>query len=52
MGYTIGLIGMFFIQDALASICFYPTEKWKWNHAARLVRLLMGVALIILGVFI
>ena len=44
------IIGTWFIQDAVASICYYPTEKWRWNHSARLVRAVMGVALVIMGV--
>ena len=50
MNYAVGLIGVWILQDGLASICFYPTEKWRWNHAARLVRLVMGIALIVIGV--
>ena len=52
MGYVVGLGGMFILQDALASIAFYPDEKWCWNHIARLIRAGMGVALIIMGVWI
>ncbi|KKL74000.1 hypothetical protein LCGC14_2069270 [marine sediment metagenome] len=49
MGYVIGLIGMWFLQDGLASIAFYPQENWRWNHTARIVRVIFGVVLIILG---
>ncbi len=42
-------IGVWLLQDGLASICYYPTEKWKWNHAARLIRMGMGAALIVIG---
>ncbi len=50
MNYAIGLMGLWILQDALASICYYPNEKWRWNHMARLIRCLIGVALIALGV--
>ncbi len=48
-GYIIGLIGIFLVQDGIASIMFYPSEKWRWNHIVRLIRALMGVALIVIG---
>ena len=49
MGYFIGLMGVWVLQDALASIAYYPNEKWRWNHAASLLRVLIGVVLIVLG---
>lgn len=49
MGYLVGLIGLWFLQDALASIVFYPQEKWRWNHTARIIRAVMGIALMIIG---
>ncbi len=49
IGYVIGLMGIFYLQDALASIAFYPNESWRWNHVARLIRALFGIYLIILG---
>ena len=49
MGYAIGLIGIFFLQDALASIAFYPNESWKWNHTARIIRAGAGIALVVMG---
>ncbi len=52
MGYVIGLIGIWMLQDGLASICYYPSEKWRWNHMARIIRAILGVALIIMGVVI
>ncbi len=52
IGYSIGLMGLWILQDALASICYYPNEKWRWNHMARLMRALMGIALIVMGVVI
>jgi len=52
MGYVIGLIGVWFLQDAVASIMFYPTEKWKWNHLVRLIRAVMGLVLIVIGYYL
>ena len=49
MGYIVGIIGVWILQDALASIVFYPKESWLWNHMARAVRAVMGIALIIIG---
>ena len=48
-GYIIGLIGLWILQDALASIVFYPKERWMWNHLARAIRAVMGITLIIIG---
>ena len=42
-------IGVFILQDALASIAFYPNESWRWNHTARALRGLCGIALIVIG---
>jgi len=47
--YIIGLIGFWFIQDALASIAFYPRENWKYNHTARMIRAVMGLILVVIG---
>ena len=49
MNCALVLIGTWFLQDALASIAFYPQEKWAWNHTCRLVRAVMGIALIVMG---
>ena len=43
-------IGTWILQDAVASIMFYPQEKWKWNHIVRLIRAVMGAALIVIVV--
>ena len=49
IGYVLGLIGIWVLQDAIASICFYPNENWQWNHWARMVRAIMGAVLVVLG---
>ena len=49
IGYIIGLIGIWILQDSVASIAFYPNEKWRWNHIVRMVRGIMGIVLIIFG---
>ncbi len=52
MNYIGGILiagGIWILQDALASICFYPQEKWRWNHIARLIRVLWGIAFVWLG---
>ena len=43
--------GAALVQDGLASIAFYPSERWRYNHLARLVRSIMGAILILVGVF-
>ena len=46
------LTGMWFFCDAIFSLCLYvgkPEERWLKNHAVRLIRLVMGIALMILG---
>lgn len=50
LGYVVGLIGFWFVQDGVASIMFYPTEQWRWNHIIRLVRVVMGITLVVIGV--
>ena len=48
-GYIVGLMGIWVLQDALASIAFYPNENWRWNHSARLIRVGIGITLVVLG---
>lgn len=48
-GYIVGLMGIWILQDALASIAYYPNEHWKWNHLARLVRVCIGIAFVVIG---
>lgn len=46
----LSIIGTWILQDALASIAFYPKENWCWNHAARLIRAIMGIVLIVIAI--
>ena len=50
MNALIIIIGTWMVQDGIASIMFYPTEKWKWNHLVRLIRAVMGLTLIVIGI--
>ena len=47
----IAMGGMYLLQDSLASIAFYPEEKLKWNHTARLVRASWGIVFIVIGLW-
>jgi len=49
MSITLAIIGTWILQDAVASIFFYPQEKFKWNHFVRLIRAVMGVILIVMA---
>lgn len=58
MGYVIGLIGMWIISDAILSWTLYlnapsyegsPKQTFRKDHWVRLVRLLCGITLVILG---
>ena len=43
------MLGTWITQDALASIAFYPNESWRWNHIARVIRVIIGIALMVVG---
>jgi len=45
-------IGLWLLQDGLASIVYYPTEKWLWNHMARAIRMSEAIVLIVIGVLL
>lgn len=54
LGYLTGLIGMWLVSDAIWSINYYlhnKDETWLRNHSVRLVRLLCGIALMVIGVY-
>lgn len=52
MSIILAILGTWILQDALASIAFYPKENWCWNHAARLIRAIMGAVLIVIAIII
>lgn len=45
----IAMIGVWYFQDGLASIAYYPKEHWRWNHTARAIRIVLGIFLITVG---
>jgi len=54
---VVGLIiligGVWLAQDSIASILYYlhkPNERWVFNHAVRILRLIWSVIFVILGV--
>ncbi len=51
--YFIGLLGMWVFADGVASLWAYLPNKeetfWR-NHSLRLVRCLVGIALMVIGV--
>lgn len=51
-GYAVGLLGMWLLCDAIISIKLYWSESWASCHSIRLIRGLIGVALIVMGIFI
>jgi len=51
-GYAIGLLGMWLFCDAIISIKLYWHENWLSCHSIRIIRGLIGVALMAIGVFI
>jgi len=58
VGYIIGLIGMWLFCDGIISIRVYlntvnetgkKIQNWKYDHSIRLIRMLLGTALMIIG---
>ena len=51
IGYWIGLCGMWVFADGVASLWTYlPTkESWLRNHSFRIIRMMVGIILMILG---
>ena len=57
-GYTVGLIGVVILWDGLYSITLYlnaPSyakgrkQSWRRDHWVRLVRMLLGITLVVIG---
>ena len=49
---VVKLVGMWFLCDAIFSLALYignPNEKWLRNHLVRLIRLVAGTLLILVG---
>lgn len=52
MNYIVGLIGMWIFCDAWFSLSLYigrADQKWLKDHSIRVIRLLSGIALIVIG---
>lgn len=60
IGYSVGLIGMWILSDAILSITLYlnaqsydgTKQTWRKDHWVRLVRLICGIALIAIGAMV
>ena len=57
--YIIGLLGMWLFCDGIISIRIYLNtvdetgkriQSWKYDHSIRLIRIIIGIALMILAV--
>lgn len=51
-GYIIGLLGMWLFCDAIISIKLYWQENWWSCHSIRVIRALIGIALMIMGTIV
>jgi hypothetical protein len=58
MSYLTGLIGVWLICDGLISIRLYlntlnetghKLQSWKYDHSIRILRCIMGLALVVIG---
>lgn len=58
MGYIIGLTGMWLFCDGIISIRLYLTtvdetgkriQNWRFDHSIRVIRSLIGIALMVMG---
>ena len=52
MSYIIGLMGCWLFCDGWMSISIYldrPGQSWKKDHSIRIIRCLMGIALMVMG---
>jgi hypothetical protein len=56
--YIIGLLGMWILSDGILSILLYlktvdhdgkRLQSWKFDHSIRVVRVLIGIALMIMA---
>ena len=52
LSYALGILGTWLIADGTASIVLYygkKDETWVKNHCIRLIRIVVGIAIIIIG---
>ena len=52
IGKTLVGIGVWLFSDSLYSLLIYlgrPEEKWWKNHSIRVIRLVLGIAIVIIG---
>ena len=58
IGHIMGLMGMWLFCDGIISIRIYlntvdetgkRTQNWKYDHSIRLIRMLIGIALMVIG---
>ena len=52
LSYTLGILGTWLVADGIVSVVFYygkTDETWIKNHSIRLIRLVIGISLIIIG---
>jgi len=47
--YIIGLMGMWLFCDGIISVKLYWRENWITCHSIRLIRIIIGVALMIMA---
>lgn len=58
IGYALGLMGCWLFCDGLISIRIYLNtvdetgkriQDWKYDHSIRLIRMMIGIALMVIG---
>ena len=52
LSYALGILGTWLVADGIVSIVFYygkNDETWIKNHSIRLIRIVIGILLIIIG---
>jgi len=47
--YLIGLAGMWLFTDGIISIKLYPKQSWLHDHSIRIIRMIIGIGLMIVG---
>lgn len=55
MGYIVGLLGCWILADGFASLWAYSygkraeNQSWLKDHSLRILRMLIGIALMVMG---